>query len=315
MEIEKMKISKECPICGKDKKHSDTKPTHPSLWSKTCGSRECIKKLTQSTNLSEYGHVSNLHSKLENGKTVLQDTINKRYNVDNVSQLEKVKQKKQETCLENFGVRWPMQSTEVKAKSTATIMDKYGYDNVSKAPSIIQKIRHTQVEKYGMLYMQTDEGKKLLSDICMEKYGVEWYFNSTDFKNKLEKRCMELFGVTNPFFSANVQANIAKRNSKGKSKEETKWLDSLGILKENRQVAIKSVTGKNYIVDGYDPETNTVYEWNGSFWHGNPEYYDGKKDHPVIKEMTYGDLYEKTIKKQQDILESGYNLISEWSKV
>ncbi len=304
-----------CPICGSHKKHSLEKPSQPSLWSKTCGDRQCIKKLTQETNMEMYGHISNLHSKLENGKTVLEESISKKYNVENISQIQEVKDKKKNTCLKNFGVEYPMQSSAVKLKSIETVLLKYGYDNVSKNPDIIEKIKNTQIKKYGSLYMQTLEGKDLMRSVCQEKYGVDWYFSSSDFKNKLEKRCMELYGVTNPFYSPVVQSNIAKRNSKGKSKEETTWLNTMGILDEYRQYHIKSNSGKNYIVDGFDPNTNTIYEWNGSFWHGNPDYYCAESIHPVIKSITFGELYEKTIRKQQDLLNSGYNLIVEWSKI
>lgn len=304
-----------CPVCGLPKKHSAERPSMPSTWSKTCGSKHCVKHLTQQTNLSVYGHTSNLHAKLPSGNTVLQETIAKKYNVSNISQIAEVKQKKRETCLANFGVDWPMQSSVIRAKSMETILSKYGYDNVSKNPDIIEKIKQTHLDKYGSFYMQTIEGKELLKTICQQKYGVDWYFSSLEFKTKLENRCMELFGVTNPFFSPVVQANVAKRNGKGKSKEETAWLDSLNILPEFRQYHVKSVTGKNYIVDGYDPSTNTVYEWNGSFWHGNPDYYPTEKVHPVITNTTYGELYEATIRKQEDILNSGYNLIVKWSKI
>jgi hypothetical protein len=304
-----------CPVCRNPKKHSIEKPTHPSTWSKTCGSKKCIKQLTHQTNLSVYGHTSNLHAKLQNGNTVLQESIIKKYNVTNVSQIAEVKQKKKETCLANFGVEWPMQSTIVRAKSIDTVLAKYGYDNVSRNPVVIEKIKQTQIERYGSFYMQTLEGKELLKSICQQAHGVDWYFSSVEFKTKLAYRCMELFGVTNPFYSPTVQAEIAKRNGNGKSKEETSWLDSMGISAEYRQHHIKSITGKNYIVDGFDPITNTVYEWNGSFWHGNPDYYLAETVHPVITTTTYGELYEKTIKKQEDILNSGYNLIVKWSKI
>jgi len=304
-----------CPVCSKPKKHSLARPGQPSTWGKTCGEKKCIKELTQTTNLATYGHKSNLHALLDNGKTVLQETIQKKYNVNNISEILEVKQKKQDTCLKNFGVLWPMQSDIVKAKSVETLLIKYGYDNASKNPDIIEKIKQTQIERYGAFYMQTREGKEVLMKVCREKYGVDWYFESIEFKQKLEQRCIELYGVSNPFLSPVVQSSIAKRNGKGKSKEETIWLDSLNISEEYRQYPIRSVSGKNYIVDGFDPNTNTVYEWNGSFWHGNPDYYDLERPHPVLKENTFGDLYERTIKKQEDILNSGYNIIVQWSKI
>ena len=41
----------------------------------------------------------------------------------------------------------------------------------------------------------------------------------------------------------------------------------LGVV--DRQVKIDG-----YIVDGYDSKTNTIYEFNGDFWHGNPNIYN-----------------------------------------
>jgi len=302
-----------CPVCQFPKKHSIEKPTMPSLWSRTCGQKSCIKILTQQTNLEQFGHISNLHRKLENGNTVLQETMLNKYQVFNVSQIDSVKQKKQETCLENFGVPWPMQSALVKQKSVETVLEKYGVTNVSKSPSVIAKIKQTQIDKYGCYFMQTSEGKELLKNICREKYGVDWYFNSEHFKTQLEARNLELFGVTNPFYSSVVQSQIAKRNGKGKSKEETKWLDSLCIDETFRQYPITGKSGKTYMVDGFDPITNTVYEWNGSFWHGNPDYYDSHISHPVKKNKTFGELYEQTVAREQDMLDAGYELIAKWS--
>ena len=56
------------------------------------------------------------------------------------------------------------------------------------------------------------------------------------------------------------------------SKQSTHWLDSLNI--KIREKSIKLHNGKKCIVDGYDPITNTVYEFNGDFWHGNPQKFN-----------------------------------------
>jgi hypothetical protein len=90
------------------------------------------------------------------------------------------------------------------------------------------------------------------------------------------------------------------------SRPETSWLDSLNILMENRQVKIL-----NFQVDGYDPETNTVYEFNGDFWHGNPIKFKPLDINPRTK-STFGDLYEKTKQKEQTLINAGYNVISIW---
>ena len=103
------------------------------------------------------------------------------------------------------------------------------------------------------------------------------------------------------------------------SKSETAWLNNLGIPndKEHRQVTIK-IGKKKYRVDGFDPKTNTVYEFDGDFFHGNQSLYKKEDINPVTK-TTFGKLYEKTCNKHRQIKEAGYNLItiweSDWKKI
>lgn len=86
--------------------------------------------------------------------------------------------------------------------------------------------------------------------------------------------------------------------------KENKWLDSLGVI--NRQVRIDK-----YIVDGYDPLTKTIYEFNGDFWHGNPVLYN-QNDYNLVSKKTFGELYKKTIDKEKHLVKCGYNVISIW---
>ena len=97
------------------------------------------------------------------------------------------------------------------------------------------------------------------------------------------------------------------------SKLGTKWLDKiekqLGYnLKREYYIGI----GK-YSVDGFDQKTNTCYEYNGIFWHGHPNYYNSNDIHPITK-TTYGELYQKTLKREKLIRSAGYNLIIKWGK-
>lgn len=86
--------------------------------------------------------------------------------------------------------------------------------------------------------------------------------------------------------------------------KENKWLDSLNI--KERQVRI----GK-YIVDGYDSITNTIYEFNGDFWHGNPNLYN-PEDYNSVSKKTFGELYRNTINREKYLIKKGYNVISIW---
>jgi hypothetical protein len=91
------------------------------------------------------------------------------------------------------------------------------------------------------------------------------------------------------------------------SKKETEWLDSLGV--PERQVRMK-FDDCIFVVDGYDPATKTVYEYYGSYWHGNPSKYNLSDMHPILK-CTFNHLYEKTIQREQIIREK-FNLVVTW---
>ena len=94
------------------------------------------------------------------------------------------------------------------------------------------------------------------------------------------------------------------------SKKETLWLDYLNVPIENRNKNIK-INNKNYRVDAFDSLSNTVYEFYGDYWHGNPEIYnlEFKNNH---NGKFFKDLYNKTIDRENIIKNSGYNIISIW---
>jgi len=79
-------------------------------------------------------------------------------------------------------------------------------------------------------------------------------------------------------------------------KSESRWLDKLGITIRQHPIGV-------CFVDGFDPATNTVYEFLGDFWHGNPNKKNSK---------TFGELYQNTLIKEQQIRDMGFNLITIW---
>lgn len=71
--------------------------------------------------------------------------------------------------------------------------------------------------------------------------------------------------------------------------------------------------GTKYKVDGYCKETNTVYEFHGNVYHGNPRMFSSDdKCHPYKPEITAGELYAKTKEREELILSLGYNLVVIW---
>tara|TARA_A100001515_G_C4443901_1_gene167896 strand:- start:34 stop:513 length:480 start_codon:yes stop_codon:yes gene_type:complete len=72
-----------------------------------------------------------------------------------------------------------------------------------------------------------------------------------------------------------------------------------------------------YRVDGYCEETNTIYEYHGDYWHGNPDVYPSDEINKTNK-RTMGELYENTIQREQVLRDMGFNVVvmweSEWLK-
>jgi len=94
------------------------------------------------------------------------------------------------------------------------------------------------------------------------------------------------------------------------SKMERKWLDSVSIpnTDRNRQV-ILVINGKKYLVDGYIPETKTVYEFYGDYWHGNMSIFS-RNDINKIRHKTFGELYDETMNREKDLIDYGYILVT-----
>lgn len=88
------------------------------------------------------------------------------------------------------------------------------------------------------------------------------------------------------------------------------WLASFNNPNIISHIQLK-IGNKKYNVDGFDPTTNTVYEFNGDYWHGNPKIYNTNELNRCNKK-TFGQLYEKTKNKENALKNAGYKIISIW---
>lgn len=104
-------------------------------------------------------------------------------------------------------------------------------------------------------------------------------------------------------------------SKKGYSKAQIEWLEY--IMKAENIFICHAANGGEYKidgigkVDGYCEVTNTVYEYHGDYWHGNPEVYHREGIHPLRK-ITFGELYQKTLYRDEKIRQLGFNLIIKW---
>ena len=70
----------------------------------------------------------------------------------------------------------------------------------------------------------------------------------------------------------------------------------------------------NNLVDGYDPTTQTVYEFHGCLWHGCPDCFPVQRDrYPICHtDRTLQEVYEATLRKHDLLQQRGYHLQVMW---
>jgi len=125
--------------------------------------------------------------------------------------------------------------------------------------------------------------------------------------SKIKILC-KLHGIFNQVPSSHLCGNGCPKCVHIISKPEIKFLDYLKIpdTYQNRQMKILRKK-----VDGYDPQTNTIYEFLGDYWHGNPNIFNPNDIHPRIKK-TYGQVYENTMNRFNKFKALGYNIKYIW---
>lgn len=107
-------------------------------------------------------------------------------------------------------------------------------------------------------------------------------------------------------------------NNRMYSKVAIEWLDNISneeefYIKHGANEGEYYIEGVGY-VDGFCEETNTVYEFHGDFFHGNPEVYPDREAKNRLNGKTYEELYQATLIRSQKIRDLGYNLIEMWEK-
>ena len=177
----------------------------------------------------------------------------------------------------------------------------------------------SHLEGYGCQkcdnYKNTRLTFEAFKDKANKKHNNKYsYKNITVIKNNREK--VEILCPKHGSFIQKVLSHLNGSGcpvcGKSISKPELKWLELNRIPddRQHRHLTIRG-NGMKFFVDGYLPETKTVYEFYGDFWHGNPKKYNRNKINHATK-TKFGLLYDKTIEREKNIREAGYNLITIW---
>lgn len=105
-------------------------------------------------------------------------------------------------------------------------------------------------------------------------------------------------------------ANNGRKVRHGVSKEETDWLNKLGIVERSKVIIL---FGKTMVIDGFNSKTNTCYEYMGSWTHGAHQRYPNNRDviSPFLKKSP-NQLYFGTIERYNLLVGAGFKVFFVW---
>ena len=172
-------------------------------------------------------------------------------------------------------------------------------------------------------YCQSDV--QLLKQGCM-KFQQE--FKTLANFNPMEQ-CITIASACNRFFRTNciLPGTLACEpvlgwygSAKPHSIVALEWLNWVQHSEDKRilhagnqgEYQVSIGLSKTY-VDGYDPNTNTIYEFNGCFFHGCPTCFNNRDQaHPKLNHKTMREVYQCTMQRIAHLQHAGYNVIVMW---
>jgi len=301
-----VKIEVECDICGNKKEIS-------------------LNRYKNNTkDLTTYYSCSRKCSEEKNKKTIIQ-----KYGVDNISKLNKIKNKKIDTCLKHYGVEHPQQSEIIFNKGKITKFEKYGDKNYIN----IEKIKKTNLSRYGVEYVsQNSEISQKMREGQFLSYKN--LFDSGIFKSKIINDNKKYFvgynsigqyefkcdcGKNHVFFidyklmwnRINTKTTICTQCnpiSKNVSGLEIQLVDFISSVYKNKII----LNNRNIIppneLDIYLPELKMAFEFNGLYWHNElykeKNYHLNKTEECKIQGIQLIHIWEDDWFYKQDIVKS-----------
>ncbi len=122
-------------------------------------------------------------------------TVNDKYGVNNVSQLQSIKDKIIETNINKYGVKYHQELPEFNYKLKVANVNKYGVEVPQMLPKFVEKKRITMIKKYGVdHYSKTNKFKEIVSkNMCkynentLSNHKIKYYKNTHIYYQSLHE--------------------------------------------------------------------------------------------------------------------------------
>jgi hypothetical protein len=323
----KSKVVITCPI------HGDFQQTPGNhLYGQGCPG--CRISKSKETNLAKYGTKHPMQSKIVMDKTI--QTNLEKYGVEHPAQNSTIKDKAiatnierygvtctqlhpeiryktVQTNLEKYGVKWVTQDLTRNTKAIKVMLDQYGVSNPSHLVAVREKAKQTTLDRFGT----SNYNQKHLINILPLINNHDWLFDQYITLNKTAQMIADELDIGQTTVCRYLKQNeIAIRVSTGYSIKSIEWLNSFENI--NIQHALNGgeykIPSTKYKADGYDPTTNTIYEFYGDVFHGNLTVFNPDDQCHPFSTQTALQLNIKTILREDAIKSLGYNIVSIWER-
>jgi hypothetical protein len=292
------------------------------------GSDEDIKDKVRYTTQQRFGVDNASQAPVIKQKKI--DTCLANHGVMYPQQSEQILQKSCDAIMLKYGVKRPLQNKEIQEKMEQTNMERYGHRNIAQGTKkeqvkqtmldryeveyplqnkIIQrKIRHTRVKKYGKF----NKTKPHIVNISQLLESKDWMVDQYLTQNKTSAIIASELGICGSWILVNIHKHDIKiRRHWQRSMMCNAWLTSISIQNSIDIEHEFKIPETLYHADGYCRDTNTIYEFHGDYWHGNPDVYASDAWNKKLDNFM-GNLYQATIIRENKIKELGYNLVTIW---
>ena len=193
-------------------------------------------------------------------------------------------EKKKATCVEKYGVEYPIGTATVRQKIKTTIAKRYGVENISQISAVKEKKKKTLIENYGVDHpLKSTIIKDRVKNTLDQRYGVTHvsYIGKSQEEiallsdpNKIHElnKQYNLYAIAQQYgFSDRTLREILEKNN-----IEPIFHNNSSFEKEVQTYIQTVYTGKiisgTRILNGKEidiflPDLNIGFECNGAYWH------------------------------------------------
>ena len=272
-----------------------------------------IQEKIKKTNIERYGFENPLFNKNIYNKA--KKTMLKRYGVEHTAKSAELFEKIKNTNIKRFGHESPFGNKEIQEIKKLTNIKRFGHESPFGNKEIQEKIKLNSLNNFGT----NNHSQKHMVAILPLITNKEWLFEQYITLCKTATIISKELGIADSTVGIYLhKAEIEIRYTVGYSVKCIKWLESImeqeGIFIQHAgNIGEFKIPGTRYKADGYCQENNTIYEFHGDCFHGNPDLFeDDDRPNFYKPEITAKELYNKTIERENKIINLGYNLVTTW---